>query len=242
MSEVHWHYETLLAPHYSWSYGGHDAKVSENREFFKTNSISPLDTKIALDLGAGSGFQTIPLLELGFHVMAVDFSGTLLAELKANCASGELETLEADILDFSKYSGKNPELIICMGDTIAHLPEEKSVEELIANAFSQLRKNGKIILSFRDLKRELKDAERFIPVRSEEDRIFTCFLDYRKDRVFVHDIVHRRGPDGWKQEISVYRKLRLDEATVRSLLEKAGFSIESSSVKHGMISMIGRKS
>lgn len=57
------------------------------------------------------------------------------------------------------------------------------------------------LLSFRDYSVPLQDEKRFIPVRSDEGRILTCFLEYSEDSVLVHDILHeraaRRGCAAW---------------------------------------------
>ena len=170
------HYEKHLAEYYSWIYGGADQKIEENNIFFEKHSIKPISSKVAIDLGCGSGFQSIPLAKAGFKVVAVDFSKKLIDELKNGSLGLSIDPIEADILDFNIYKGKNPELIVCMGDTLTHLPDLDSVSNLIANSYKELQKNGKLILSFRDLTFELQGKDRFIPVRSDENTIFTCFL------------------------------------------------------------------
>ena len=74
------HYENFLADHYNWISGGWEMKAEENMRFFETHLIRPKNTRTALDLGAGSGFQSIPLARLGFNVMAIDLSEKLLAD------------------------------------------------------------------------------------------------------------------------------------------------------------------
>ncbi len=81
MPSVTEHYANILADHYSWLFGGFGEKAEENRQFFATQGISPHRNGVALDLGCGSGFQSIPLAQLGFRVLALDLSPTLLAEL-----------------------------------------------------------------------------------------------------------------------------------------------------------------
>ena len=78
------HYENHLANYYAWIFGGMDAKIKENRKFFTDHNIQPIRSGLAFDLGAGCGFQSIPLAQLGFRVMAMDLSARLLAQLKEN--------------------------------------------------------------------------------------------------------------------------------------------------------------
>lgn len=235
------HYETHLHAYYSWIWGGLKNKTSENKQFFLDNSIKPESTGVAIDLGAGSGFQSIPLAELGFSVKALDFSCKLLQELNTGKQNLDIHTIESDILDFNTYSGYNPELIVCMGDTLTHLQTMQSVENVIQNSFNILNDCGKLILSFRDMTRELIDEKRFIPVRSDENIIFTCFLEYLPDHVNVFDIVHEKINGAWDQKISFYKKLKIPERAIREIIISAGFIIDQIKNENGFITVIGKK-
>ena len=193
------HYENHLANYYSWMFGDFNDKLNENYRFFQCHNINPISSKIAIDLGAGCGFQSIPLAKIGFEVIAVDFSKKLLDELKSKSSGLSIEAIENDILNFDAYSDYKPELIVCMGDTITHLDSLKSIQELIFNNYEILLKNGKLILTFRDLGFELNDEDRFIPVNSDNNRIFTCFLEYHPTYVKVFDIVYEKEKRRWIQ-------------------------------------------
>lgn len=66
-----------------------DRGIAKNLEFLQKYQLSPTNSGVAVDLGAGCGFQSIPLAQLGFRVTAIDLDKKLLDELKAN--SGELD-------------------------------------------------------------------------------------------------------------------------------------------------------
>lgn len=235
------HYEEHLAEYYSWIFGGQEANIARNRDFFTANRVTPSGSGTALDLGAGSGFQAIPLGRMGFKVTAIDFSSTLLQELEQNIDSEQIEILESDILKFSAYSGKKPELITCMGDTLTHLPDIESVESLIENCAQELVSGGKLILTFRDLSFELKGEERFIPVRSESYRVFTCFLEYHDEEVVVYDIVNELKNGSWQQRVSSYKKLRISEEQIKAELVENGLLVELQKKEQGMVTFIARK-
>ena len=67
MASVEKHYEDLLAPYYSWISGGSELKLKEYRNFFRDHGVRPASSGVAVDLGAGPGFQSIPLAETGFN-------------------------------------------------------------------------------------------------------------------------------------------------------------------------------
>ncbi len=97
------------------------------------------------------------------------------------------------------------------------------------------------MVGFRDLAtHELKGMQRFIPVRSEADRIFTCFLDYQPDHVEVNDLLYTRASDTWQFTSSSYRKLRLNAAHVGQLVTHAGLTVEHSSTEQGLVRIVAR--
>ena len=100
--------------------------------------------------------------------------------------------------------------------------------QLFRDAFAALAPGGLLVLTYRDLSVELQGLDRFIPVRSDPDRIMTCFLEYGPETVTVHDLIHTREAAGWKLEKSSYKKVRLPVAAVESALIDAGFAMARS--------------
>jgi SAM-dependent methyltransferase len=241
MTDAKTHYDNLLAPYYSWIFGGAEQKLKENRIFFRDHSITPERSGVAMDLGAGSGFQSIPLAEAGFRVIAIDICPALLAELKESAGELAIETMEGDLLTFSNRHPKNTELIVCMGDTLTHLKSLDDVQLLVNNAYQALSDAGLLILTFRDLMFELKGLERFIPVRSESNLIFTCFLEYEKEHVKVHDVIYEKTGGQWQLKKGFYRKLRIPPQWTRNCLLETGFEISKFEIRNGMATIIARK-
>jgi len=241
MADAKEHYERVLAPYYTWMSGGNDLKLNENREFFKSLNVRPTGSGIAVDLGAGCGFQSVPLAELGFNVWAFDLSSKLLTELKENAKNLSVTVIEDNLLRFSTYSPENVEVIVCMGDTLTHLTRLREVQYLLNRAFRFLEMRGLLILSFRDLSTELTDLDRFIPVRSDSNRIFTCFLEYERRHVRVHDIIYEKINNQWKMRKSFFRKLRISPNWLRKKMLEIGFNVETFKAHGGMVTVIARK-
>ena len=241
MADVKAHYDNLLAPYYSWIFGGLKLKLEENRKFFRDHKIQPELSGVAMDLGAGCGFQAIPLAEAGFKVIAIDICRDLLADLGKSAGELSIETLEDNLLNFSVHRPANTELIVCMGDTLTHLDSLETVHGLLKNVYQALESNGRLVLSFRDLTFELKDLDRFIPVRSESNLIFTCFLEYEKDYVKVHDIIYEKIKDQWQLKKGFYRKLRIPPDWTKECLLKIGFEVEEFDIHNGMVTVTARK-
>lgn len=242
MATVREHYDNLLADVYGWMSGEKESVFERNAEFFKSQNVAPQTTKFAVDLGAGNGFQTIPLARSGFSVLAIDSSPKLLQELESQAGNLDVQIIEDDLLNFASRCDAQPELIICMGDTLTHLESEEKVSELIEKVSENLAPGGKFILSFRDyVSGELRGNDRFIPVRSDDDKIFTCFLEYEAETICVHDLLYTRRENKWEFAVSSYRKLRLDPNWIKDELEQANLEIIFESLNSGMIYLIGQK-
>lgn len=241
MAAVKEHYERLLAEHYSWMSGGFSKKLPQNKKFFSFHHIRPVHSGIAVDLGAGCGFQSIPLAQAGFSVIAIDSSEKLLDELRKNAHGLSIKTVNADLVNFDKCCPGQVELVVCMGDTLTHLSTLKTIRQLLRKIFSALEKGGQLILAFRDLSAELKGLDRFISVRNDANRIFACFLEYEKHHVKVHDMIYQRTQDRWDFKKSYYKKIRIAPQWTKEVLQARGFKIETFDIQNGGVCIIASK-
>jgi SAM-dependent methyltransferase len=244
MPTVNEHYERLLSQHYTWMFGvSFEDRVSEQKSFL-SSTLAPLhytpQGATAVDLGCGPGFQTIALAQLGFSpVIAIDTSAELLDELGVHVGDLPVRIEKADMRDLPAIvQTGQATVIVCMGDTLTHLPEKRDVSTLFRGAFDRLRPGGMFVITYRDLTKELHGIDRFIPVRSDENKIMTCFLEFENaDSVVVHDLVYLRQDMGWSLNKSSYRKLRLGIEWVRDELSRAGFDILSEDLSGRLIGL-----
>jgi len=235
------HYEKHLANFYSWTAGDFELKSKDFQIFLSDHKILPLSSKVAIDLGAGHGIQSAALARTGFKVWAVDFNEQLLEELKHNCAGLNVTPVEQDIRLVTRYEDLNPELIVCWGDTLTHLENESDVERFIDYTCEILKEGGKFILSFRDYSEKRTGNARFIPVKSDETRILTCFLEYSPTHVTVTDLLHEFDGKTWQQKVSSYNKFRITREEACDLLKANGMTISFSDEKNGLITIIAEK-
>ncbi|MCE5345751.1 MAG: class I SAM-dependent methyltransferase [Bacteroidales bacterium] len=234
------HYDKHLANFYSWMAGDFDNAKNLFKEFCINNKIKPFANKLAIDLGAGNGIQSVALAELGYRVTAIDFNEQLLSELSNKTGNLRIKTINSDIRNLKLFNIQ-PELIVCCGDTLTHLESITEAKQLIADASEILCLNGKIMLSFRDYSLELEDTQRFIPVKSDATRLLTCVLEYFEDKVRVTDLLNEYDDGQWKQKVSSYLKIRISKETVTKLLENLGLKIKYNQTEKGIINLIAQK-
>jgi SAM-dependent methyltransferase len=248
MSTVDEHYERLLAQHYTWMFAASfEERVNEQKAFL-SRVLEPLQYTpqgaLAVDLGCGPGFQTMALAQLGFSpVIAVDTSSALLDELRSHIGGLPVRIENADLRTLPAIvPGGNATVIVCMGDTLTHLPARGDVSALFREVFDKIRPGGMFVISYRDLTTELFGTDRFIPVRGDDNKIMTCFLEFENaDSVVAHDLVYIRQGAGWSFNKSSYRKLRLGIAWIREELSRAGFEILSEGLSGRLTGLVAAK-
>lgn len=245
MASVKDHYDQHLAPFYTWMRGGAEAPRQEFADFLRAHKLRPTKPGApALDLGAGSGFQTIPLAAAGYTVTAIDVSEVLTTELTREAAALQLpvRVILGDMCDLARHAPRPaPELVVCLGDTLTHLASVDQVARLLTHAAVTLAGGGHLVLGYRDYSVTRTGADRFLPVRSDADRILTCFLDYSPATLTVHDLLHTRTAEGWKLAVSTYEKVRLAPAFVREYLKSLGLTLVHDTLTAGLHTLIARK-
>ena len=254
MADARSHYDRKLGPIYAWMVGPfEDASAASDRVFAeldlgsKSADAIPTDRRadaprVAIDLGCGHGVQSIALARRGYRVIAVDFCEQLLRELAARAAELPIVAVRADLRDTARYLPDRIDAAVCMGDTLTHLPSQEGVDQLLRDVTEVLAPGGVVVLGFRDyVTAPLRDDARFIPVRSDPDRILTCFLEYGERTVRVHDLVHSRRESGFELSVGSYEKLRLDPRSVAAQLVAAGLTIELDRTERGFVMLAARR-
>ncbi|ONK12624.1 class I SAM-dependent methyltransferase [Streptomyces sp. MP131-18] len=254
MTTVPDHYDQLLAEHYTWMLGGDiEALAAAQRDLLTELGVAggPAGA-LAVDLGCGPGHTALALADLGFApVLAVDFSRPLLDELTAHAAGrAAVRPVRADLRTALPELVRpgTAELVVCLGDTLTHLPTRGDVAALLNHVADALVPGGTAVLSYRDLTVPLTGTDRFLPVRATADRIMTCFLEYPRDyddyTVLVHDLVHTRpGPgEDWTLRTGSYRKLRLARSWVLEQCRTAGLRVTADRVeRNGLTTTVLRR-
>lgn len=240
MTTVSEHYAKHLGPVYVWMVGGSDAALQAGTAEIEALNLPLAQGAVVLDLGAGFGMHSIALARRGARVTAIDTSVELLRELSELGGNLPIRAINDDLLAFQRYIAEAPSAILCMGDTITHLSERSAVESLFERASVELPPGGMFVVSFRDYSVPLIGDQRFIPVRSDDTRILTCFLEYEPEAVVVHDILHQRTPEGWQTQTSHYRKLRLSPEQLIASLQSNGFNVRREAGMRGMVRLVAQ--
>ncbi|MEQ9216451.1 MAG: class I SAM-dependent methyltransferase [Cyclobacteriaceae bacterium] len=243
MEELHiTHYEKCLARHYDWMIGDPEQFMLKMMEFFKAHQVESHGIDLAIDLGTGNGLQSIPLANLGYKVVAVDTSAKMLKQLKQREGySDRITCVQADMVEFLERPSDEASLIICMGDSLAYLPSFDALDRFFSGCFNKLSARGKVVITCREYGSSVKGDQRFIPIRTTENKIMTVFLEYEKCHVKITDQIYTFKDGSWNFQVGSYYKLRL---TCSKLIEYATLhclQIIHCKVTNGMVEFVAMK-
>jgi 2-polyprenyl-3-methyl-5-hydroxy-6-metoxy-1,4-benzoquinol methylase len=182
-------------------------------------------TPRVLDLGAGDGSVTLPFLDLGAEVVAVDLSNFQLETLRKRCAAyhSRLESRCEDVLSFVQHETRRFDVVV-LNSFLHHVPNYLG---LLTDVLALLKPHGQLF-SFQD------------PVRYDTigigGRMFTnmAYFSWRVLKgdviggaarrirrafgIYLDDSVHDNA------EYHVTRK-GVDQDAIAALLIEAGFQV-----------------
>jgi SAM-dependent methyltransferase len=238
MKSVQEHYNRHLGPIYAWMVGGIDSALERGSMELEAVGAAPVESGLAVDLGAGFGMHAIPLARRGFNVLAIDNCGVLLDAMRTEKSELPIEIVEEDLFSFPQKLSEKPDVVLCMNDTLTHLADKAAVVKLIQSVAGQLTSGGQFIMTFRDYSKPLEAEQRFIPVRSNPTRIFSCFLEYADSHLTVNDILYEWNGSDWELSISSYKKVRISPEWLADSLRENGFNVNCESGASGMVRVV----
>ncbi len=141
--------------------------------------IDPEAVKTVLDSACGTGLHAIIMAGMGIKVTGVDVSPEMIGKAKANavnskaCVSWHVE----DMRHFENIHGKF-DSIICLGNSIPHLLDEKDLDATLSGFGNMLSPKGFILLQMLNYEKVLNNKDRIVGINRKEGREYIRFYDF----------------------------------------------------------------
>jgi 2-polyprenyl-3-methyl-5-hydroxy-6-metoxy-1,4-benzoquinol methylase len=182
--------------------------------------------RTVLDAGAGTGFHSLVLAQLGVQVTAVDISPKMIAVLQdhAQKYGVEVRSFVSGFTEMPKVVGDTFDGVFCLGNSLAHAA---SREELVSwlRAFAKvLRHDGVLVLQNVNYDRILAERNRIQSTKDVGSKSFTRYYDFEGDRVIFNIRTAERTGSGINESVRKVSLLALKKSALIEALESAGFS------------------
>ena len=204
--------------------------------------------EVVLDMGAGTGNMAIALAEKGLHVTASEPEETMAESIRQKSKLKELsvnvhtKTME-QIGEFQgSFDG-----VVCIGNTLPHLPTIEAVEDYLLQCNRKLKKDGVLILQQVNYDKVLANEDFTFPVIEKEDFRFTRHYQKNDEQILF---TSRLTVDGNTTE-STIPLYPVTSKQLISLLKKVGFQTteiygnfkaESHTIESAAMIAVARKS
>jgi SAM-dependent methyltransferase len=140
----------------------------------------------ALDAGAGTGFHSLLLTELGVRVTAIDLSTAMLDRLSSHARERdvEIETRGSDFQELPpEWSGRF-DAVFCLGNSLPHLLGAEELARTLREFRRVLRPPGGVLFAqLLNYERILASRERVVGVKRDGETIFVRFYDFEGELI-----------------------------------------------------------
>lgn len=152
-----------------------ETKKNFFKEYFQKGNLN------IIDCGCANGKVAAFAESFGNNVIGIDLNSALLREAE-NLKNDNLKFVHLDISKVDEVAEpESQHLITCIGNTLPHLADEKSIEEFISKCSSMLKPEGKLILQFVNFDGDTYD---FPVIECENIAFFREYIpDYFENKV-----------------------------------------------------------
>jgi len=230
---------SLEARYYDRIWGSNRTQYqAETRFLYKT--LKKYEVVRVLDLGCGTGGHYLELAKLGYDVVGLDASETMLEEARKKLSEAGMQSYfvlgDMTRVRFALKSTKIPlpfDAIICMGYSFAHLIDDKLLIQSLEEARSVLKQDGVFIFCVRNARQLRDDLIRQLRLDTIVNEpalqlALLCynFRDQSNPDILIWNslwLINERGKIDFQIRTHPLRWFRYDD--LKTVLESHGYSI-----------------
>src|SRR6476620_7772496 len=173
-----------------------------------------------LDIGAGTGNMAVALAEKEIKVTASEPDETMAESIRSKTdLKGLTLSIQTKSMEQIEEFQSNFDGIICIGNTLPHLPDEEGIERFLSQCHQKLNKDGRLILQMVNYDKVLSTDDFSFPVIQKDYFSFTRRYEKVNDHIYFTSIltVHEESTEN---TIPLYP---ITSQRLIALLTKAGF-------------------
>jgi glycine/sarcosine N-methyltransferase len=220
------------------------------RALFRNKGIQRI-----LDASCGAGAQTIPLAQLGFHVVAADPSSGMLRKSQEIArqydVSHNIEFVRSDFLNLPQEVQGPFDAVVTKGNALPHLLLDEEIETALLIFYEMLRPGGMLVVGMRDFGPFMETRPRFLPGfahKFDDGSEFVSFDIWEwqdgppviatQNLYIVRSSSNEQEFETIKRQV-IFRPLSIDE--VKVVLMEVGFEEISEQIDRSEQVLIARK-
>ncbi|MFQ5831600.1 MAG: class I SAM-dependent methyltransferase [Candidatus Thorarchaeota archaeon] len=207
-----------------------DARLKREMPFL-LEGIPKSGLSRVLDMACGSGRHSVEMAANGMEVVGFDISPVMIdfAKRLAKERGVAVDFRVAEMMTFRSVIEEQFDVVICLGNSLALLPNKETLESVVEDVYSSLSPQGIFIIQVLNFQEILLSGFRFFPLKggvtsSGEEVIFSRLYEHGKGphSTLVASSFVRQGKE-WVTSISTQPILHTNLEVVKSMLTKAGF-------------------
>ena len=204
-----------------------EARLAHELPFFE-RLFQAAGVRRVLDAACGTGHHAIALAQRGHKVTGADLSAVMISRARENAAATGVDVAfrTAGLGDFASL-GQSFDAVICLGNSLPHLPTAQAVAGAMSDFAAVLAPGGLLVVQNRNFDQVWAERQRFMPPQSyregEREWLFLRFYDFHESTVTFNMVRLRRADGAWEQdtEATLLRPIFRDE--LAEALDAAGF-------------------
>lgn len=191
-------------------------------DFFKSLFTSHKVKKV-LDCACGTGQHVVMFNKMGLSAVGSDLSPAMIEKAKLNAKYHDVDA-KFEIADFrflSRTFNEKFDAIICVGNSLPHLLNDKDLIAALNEMKKLLNDGGSIIIQQRNYDMLVNQQKRFFPMSIREGEVFFYVLDYFKNKIIFNVVNLEIESKKFNVFSSEYNPLK--KSHLEGLLTKVGF-------------------
>ena len=195
--------------------------LNQQQVCFIEQMFSQLGGKKMLDAGCGTGSLAIALGRRSASVRAFDLDVDMVNRALEKCPQAiDAKFLQGDLLKMDGlFPQKTFDIVYCFGNTLAHLPSLKDVEQFVLSSSQLLKDAGKLLVQIVNYDRVMESRVGSLPTIESDHYIFERLYGYRDDNAidFTTNLMAKSDNSVCRQSVRLIPLLKYE---IERILEK----------------------